>query len=248
MIRQLFTSAEGVPTSGGPGRMAPVSVVLHGVAIAAILLVSGQRVVSHDAPRGPVIYRMPAKGAPAAGTAAPAPQPPAPQRQQRSTRVLASVSTPVPFVQPTTDANPITSDDSVQPDPAGDPAAPVCEGNCSGPTGGGDPKGTGTGPSDGPGGDPLPANSLLVAPRRINDVQPRYPEIARQAHLQGDVVLECVIDPNGHVANVTPIKGNPLFYKEAVDAVRQWLYTPPRLNGRPISVYMNVTVRFHIVF
>jgi TonB family protein len=247
VIRQLFASAGGVPTSGGPGRMAPVSVVLHGVAITAILLVSGQRVVSREVPHGPIIYHMPAKAAPASGTAAPAPQPLVRQHQQRSTRVAATVATAVPFVQPRTDDAPTTPDDPLQPDPASDASAPPCEGNCSGGTIGGDPNATGT--SDGgPGGDPLPANSLLVPPRRINDVQPKYPDIARVNHIPGEVVLECVIDPNGHVTSVTPIKGNPIFYKEATDAVRQWLYTPPRLNGRPISVYMNVTVRFHIVF
>lgn len=90
-----------------------------------------------------------------------------------------------------------------------------------------------------PGGD-------LKPPTKLRHVTPTYPELARRAGIQGVVVLECVIDPSGHVADVKVLRGHPLLESAAVDAVRQWLYASTRLNGVPVAVVLTVTVRFTI--
>jgi protein TonB len=75
-------------------------------------------------------------------------------------------------------------------------------------------------------------------------VAPVYPNIASTAGFGGMVVLECTIDPTGHVTDVRVITGHPLLNEAATNAVRQWRYTPTRLNGVPVAVLMTVTVRF----
>jgi len=102
-----------------------------------------------------------------------------------------------------------------------------------------------------PGDVPPPASSEAVhvggdikAPVKLKDVAPLYPAIARPAHVQGTVILECTIDPMGHVRDVKVLRGVPLLDQAATDAVRQWVYTPTRLNGVPVAVIMTVTVRF----
>ncbi len=90
-----------------------------------------------------------------------------------------------------------------------------------------------------PGGD-------LQPPAKVRHVTPVYPELARRAGVEGVVVLECVIDPSGHVAEVKILRGQPLLDRAAVEAVRQWVYRPTRLNGVPVAVLLTVTVRFRI--
>jgi protein TonB len=98
------------------------------------------------------------------------------------------------------------------------------------------PDGAGTGPIR-PGGD-------IKAPVRTAYVAPIYPDIARAAGVGGTVVLECTIDPSGHVVDARVISGHPLLNEAALNSVRQWRYTATRLNGVPVAVLMTVTVRF----
>ena len=63
---------------------------------------------------------------------------------------------------------------------------------------------------------------------------------------QGVVVLEAVISPSGSVTNVKVLRGVPLLNDAAVNAVRQWRYTPTTLNGQPVAVVMTVTVNFRL--
>ncbi len=80
--------------------------------------------------------------------------------------------------------------------------------------------------------------------KRINNVVPVYPELARQAHIQGAVRLKIVIGTNGRIHTVTVLTGHPLLVPAAMDAVRQWIYQRPLLNGRPIEVEALVDVNF----
>ena len=80
--------------------------------------------------------------------------------------------------------------------------------------------------------------------KRINDVVPVYPELARQARIQGAVRLKVVIGTNGRIHTVTLIGGHPLLVSAAMDAVRQWVYQRPLLNGRPVEVEAFVDVNF----
>lgn len=91
---------------------------------------------------------------------------------------------------------------------------------------------------------PVRVADLPVAPRKIVDVRPVYPEIARQAKREGTVVVEAVLDTAGRVTQLRVIQSVPLLDQAAVDAVRQWRYTPTMLGGHPVSVLMTITIRF----
>ena len=93
---------------------------------------------------------------------------------------------------------------------------------------------------------PLRAGLDVREPRRVKSVAPAYPTLAVQTRVQGIVVLECEIDARGRVENVKVLHGNPLLNDAAVEAVRQWVYTPTLLNGVPVPVLMNVTVTFSL--
>lgn len=95
-------------------------------------------------------------------------------------------------------------------------------------------------------GAPVRVGSGVEAPRKLTYVVPRYPDLARRAGVEGVVVLQCVVDPAGHVAEVEVLQGHPLLNASAVEAVRQWRYAPTRLNGIPVAVVMTVTVQFRI--
>jgi protein TonB len=91
---------------------------------------------------------------------------------------------------------------------------------------------------------PVRVADLPVAPRKTVDVRPIYPDIARLARVEGTVIMEAMLDPSGHVTQLRVIKSVPMLDQAALDAVRQWRYTPSLYYGRPVSVLMTVTVRF----
>jgi periplasmic protein TonB len=78
----------------------------------------------------------------------------------------------------------------------------------------------------------------------IFQAKPTYPPIARQARVQGAVVLEATISKDGSVVDLRVISGNPLLNEAAIDAVRQWRYKPTLLNGDPVAVITTITVNF----
>jgi protein TonB len=86
----------------------------------------------------------------------------------------------------------------------------------------------------------------IKEPKKLKNVPPVYPDIARQARVQGVVILECTISPQGKVTEVRVLKGIPLLDQSAMDAVKQWVYTPTLLNGVPVPVIMTVTVNFRL--
>ena len=87
----------------------------------------------------------------------------------------------------------------------------------------------------------------MRAPVVLERVEPDYPESARRARLQGIVILEATITTSGEVRQVRVLKSvNPLLDEAALLAVRAWRYRPATLNGRAVSVYLTVTVRFGI--
>jgi protein TonB len=84
----------------------------------------------------------------------------------------------------------------------------------------------------------------MQPPRKIVDVAPVYPAIARAARVTGIVILEAVIDARGQVESVRVLRSIPTLDQAAVDAVRQWRFTPTLLNGEPVPIVMTVTVNF----
>ena len=83
-------------------------------------------------------------------------------------------------------------------------------------------------------------------PKKLTHVNPVYPDIAKQARVQGIVILECTIGPQGDVTDVKVLRSIPLLDGAAVTAVRQWRYVPTLLNGVPVPVIMTVTVNFRL--
>ena len=75
-------------------------------------------------------------------------------------------------------------------------------------------------------------------------VPPHYPPEARDARIQGSVVMTAVIDKQGNVANLQLISGHPTLAPAAIEAVKQWRYRPYLLNGQPVEVETQVTVNF----
>ena len=123
---------------------------------------------------------------------------------------------------------------------------------------GGDPKAGPFVPAGSGGGDvltppppPTPKQVYRVGgdirpPQKIRDVTPRYPPIAQASRVEGIVILEALISEDGSVQNVKVLRGKPLLDDAAVEAVRQWLFTKPLLNGEAVPVVMTVTVSFSL--
>jgi protein TonB len=86
----------------------------------------------------------------------------------------------------------------------------------------------------------------VKAPRKVRDVLPVYPVIARAARAQGTVILRAVITKEGRVRDVRVERSIAMLDAAAIDAVRQWQYTVPTLNGQPVDVSMIVTVHFEL--
>ena len=84
----------------------------------------------------------------------------------------------------------------------------------------------------------------IKPPKLVRRIEPDYPEIARQARVEGVVILEATTDVFGRVTGVRVLRSLPLLDVAAVDAVRQWVYEPMVVNGRPRPVTFTVTVRF----
>jgi protein TonB len=103
-----------------------------------------------------------------------------------------------------------------------------------------------------PEGPPPPAAPVRVGgaikePKKLKHVPPEYPELARQSRVQGVVIVEARLSPDGRVQEVKVLRGVPLLDEAALQAVRQWAYTPTLVDGVPVPVVMTVTVHFNIL-
>ena len=94
---------------------------------------------------------------------------------------------------------------------------------------------------------PILVGGDVKPPEKIYQPQPAYTEIARKARIQGVVIVQAIIDKQGGVTNVKVLKGLPMGLEEAaVDAIKQWKFKPATLNGKPVTVYYNLTVNFKL--
>jgi protein TonB len=91
---------------------------------------------------------------------------------------------------------------------------------------------------------PVRVGGNIKPPTKIRDVKPVYPAIAQSARVQGVVIIEATIGPNGRVQDARVLRSIPLLDQAALDAVKQWEFTPTLLNGVPVPVIMTVTVNF----
>jgi protein TonB len=209
----------------------PISIAAH-LAVLLLLLIAP---LAAD-----IALPLPEKGLPEFIRVAPAPPPPAftPAARQTSTSIAEYSRLP-----------PITAPQSIGPEST--PPGPQLDVPIGPP--GGVPSGVGdftvTPPTPVPPPDPPRPTTVRVAqlpepPRKVVDVRPLYPDIARNARVEGTVILESVLDTSGNVTQLRVVRSVPLLDQAALDAVRQWKYTPTIYGGRPVSVLMTITIRF----
>jgi periplasmic protein TonB len=111
----------------------------------------------------------------------------------------------------------------------------------------GDGSGVGPGSGGGTGGGPYRPGSGIEAPRLLREVKADYTEDARQRGLAGEVVLEIVVRRDGSVGDVRILQGlGGGLNDRAVQAVRQWRFTPARRLGTPVDVIVEVAVEFRL--
>ena len=77
-------------------------------------------------------------------------------------------------------------------------------------------------------------------------VEPAYPPLARQIGRSGRVELRAIIATDGSIQSLEAVAGDPLFYQSALEAVRQWRYTPTLLNGQQVQVDTYITVIYNV--
>jgi periplasmic protein TonB len=78
----------------------------------------------------------------------------------------------------------------------------------------------------------------------LRKIEPQYPQMAKVAHIQGDVLLAATISKGGAIENLHQISGHPILVQAAMEAVKQWKYKPYLLNGEPVEVETTIKVSF----
>ncbi len=92
----------------------------------------------------------------------------------------------------------------------------------------------------------LPHGGRTKEPELLFSSAPIYPAMARQAHLEGQVTIDAVIDTTGKLTNMTIVSGAPLLQQAALDSLRTWKYRPGYLNEKPVPTKTSITVNFHL--
>jgi protein TonB len=111
----------------------------------------------------------------------------------------------------------------------------------------GDGSGIGPGSGGGTGGGPYQPGSGITAPGLLREVKPTYTDDARRRGIEGDVLLEIVVRRDGGVGDVRLIRGlGAGLDQRAIDAVRQWRFSPARRLGTPVDVMVEVAVEFRL--
>lgn len=86
----------------------------------------------------------------------------------------------------------------------------------------------------------------VLASKLVRKVEPVYPHLAKLSRVGGIVILQVTVDEEGDVSDIKILRGHPLLEEAAVQAVRQWKYSPTFLNGEPVPVTAAVTVIFSL--
>ncbi len=241
MAHELLGDVLRTPDAGGRMRrryLLPLSIVVHGAAAAAVLIIPLAAEVERPDPAGLTsryVNAMPV-------VMPPQPPPPKGSLPRASNKVVAPMQAP--------DAIEPEKDLPVDPGPVlpGPPAIGAI----------GSPDGLDFGALDStskltvgpppppPPRQPVPVGGRIRQPRKVVDVAPIYPPLAVAARKEGIVIMEAVIDERGQVVRVRVLRSEPLLDAAAVSAVERWRYTPTLLNNVPVPVLMTITVRFSL--
>ncbi len=213
----------------------PVSALLHIAFLAIFVVVPLVATDVLPAPKSMLAFITPSQAPPV--------PPPAPRANATTPRELPSAVSPL--------AAPVEAPTGISPEPAIDFTfdSPTV-GDVVGIPGG---FGTGDGTLIEAPPPPLPVaqqpvrpGGKVVAPTRTKHVLPVYPRHAQLARVQGDVLIEAVIGPDGRVREARILRSIALLDEAALAAVRAWEYSPTLLNDQPVPVIMTVTVRFRL--
>jgi periplasmic protein TonB len=222
------------------GYTLPVSIAIHAIVLLAVVVVP--LLTSEELPEPTSVVKA-FFVEPAAPPPPPPPPPPPAPRQQNQPKPM---STPVPTENKF--QAPVETPEQVKPEEGIDLGV---EGGVPGGVERGVPGGVVGGVVGGLPDAPPPPQAVRVGgqikePKKLKNVNPSYPDIAKQARVQGVVILECTISPQGKVTDVKVLRGIPLLDAAAIEAVKQWVYSPTLLNGVPVPVIMTVTVNFRL--
>jgi periplasmic protein TonB len=180
--------------------------------------------------------------------AAPAPPPPSPpavaKAPARAPRPVAPAPTLVAPVEVPAAIAPESVAVAISPQEAGAEEAGIDGGVAGGVSGGVVGGIIGTPEAPAAPLEPIRVGGGVREPAKLKHVPPVYPDIAVRANVQGNVVLECTVSPLGRVTRVTVVKSIPLLDQAAMEAVKQWVYTPTLKDGVPVPVILTVTVQF----
>ena len=97
-----------------------------------------------------------------------------------------------------------------------------------------------------PSGNPVyrAGNNRIPSPRLVRQVPPSYTAEAMAARVEGMVIMEALVDEQGRVPSARVIRSIPLLDQAALDAAKQWEFTPTLLNGVPVPVLVQIQMRF----
>jgi len=168
--------------------------------------------------------------------------------------------TPTPAVSAPTPPPPVVVEEppSIAPEPEPTPAAPapaaVATANDSGtqPAGFGDKPGSGIGDKTGPGsgdGGAYPIGNGVSAPIPLRRAPPAYTAEAMRARLQGVVVLNCVVRPDGRCSDIRVLKSLDMMFgldQQAIASAREWVFRPGMRMGQPVPVLVTLEIGFTI--
>lgn len=93
---------------------------------------------------------------------------------------------------------------------------------------------------------PFPVGGDVRPPRLLKSFAPIYPSLARSQRVSGDVKVDALIDATGQVEAAKVLTGPLLLQRAAVEAVKQWKYTPGVLDGKPTAMHITVVLQFRI--
>ena len=232
MPRDMFGDVvdPSIKVGGQKWYTVPLSILVHTVLIGAVIIIP---LMAADA--------LPEVPSMMAFVAAPPPPPPPP---------AAATPQPVTPTNVNPNAAPIEAPKEIRAESSIDAGF---EGGVTGGVEGGVPGGVVGGvvgglpeapPPPPPPSAPVRVGGNIKPPKKTRDVRPQYPPIAQSARVQGIVIIEATIGPNGRVQEAKVLRSIPLLDQAALDAVRQWEFTPTLLNGVPVPVIMTVTVQF----
>jgi protein TonB len=93
---------------------------------------------------------------------------------------------------------------------------------------------------------PIRIGGAIKEPILIHRVDPEYPALAVHSRMEGVVILEAIVDEEGRVESVRVLRSPGVFDQAALNAVRQWRYSPVLLNGKPEKFILTVVVSFNL--